>query len=157
MHIHIVCAFDVTVTVAYVHGSAYISGLQPHNPAQRGNETLYLFGPNTELGNSLGALIAGYVPPKLADEDLAFSFGIGASGSGVPFHVHGQGWSEAVHGRKRWLLYPPSHTPPFDPDESSASWLHNTLPTLNGKDRNLLDELTPLPPVSSQSHEPQPI
>mmetsp|Transcript_20702 Transcript_20702/g.53029 ORF Transcript_20702/g.53029 Transcript_20702/m.53029 type:complete len:345 (-) Transcript_20702:101-1135(-) len=119
---------------------SYIAGMHPHDRERRGNETLYLFGPNTELGNSLGGLIAGYSPPRLADDDLAFSFGIGASGSGVPFHVHGPGWSEVVHGRKRWLLYPPGHSPHFDPDGSSAAWVADVLPTLGGSDLALLED-----------------
>mmetsp|Transcript_18247 Transcript_18247/g.43645 ORF Transcript_18247/g.43645 Transcript_18247/m.43645 type:complete len:289 (-) Transcript_18247:144-1010(-) len=141
---------NVTVTLSTAntisHGKRplklreYLEGLGRHDPDRLGNETLYLFGPISELGNVLGSLLRHYTPPSFADDDLAFSFGIGASGTGVPFHVHGQGWSEVLHGRKRWLLYPPRHEPPFDPDESSASWLRRVYPTLRGDDRRLLED-----------------
>ncbi|KAI3382727.1 hypothetical protein SNEBB_007280 [Seison nebaliae] len=51
-----------------------------------------------------------------------FAFGIGAKGTGVPFHWHGPGFAETVHGRKRWFLYAPNYTPIFDGDISSYVW-----------------------------------
>ena len=30
------------------------------------------------------------------------AFGIGGVASGVPFHTHGGGWSEVIHGAKHW-------------------------------------------------------
>ena len=65
---------------------------------------------------------------------MALSFGMGNRGSGVQWHVHGPGFSEAVHGRKHWVLYPPSvegaKTIPagFDKDESSRQWMEHRYP-----------------------------
>ena len=33
-------------------------------------------------------------------------FFLGARGSGVACHQHGEAWNAVVHGRKRWFLYP---------------------------------------------------
>ena len=41
------------------------------------------------------------------NKKVAYSFGLGANGSGVPFHVHGAVFAELNHGAKRWFLYPP--------------------------------------------------
>eukprot|EP00995_Heteronema_vittatum_P011879 NODE_764_length_1187_cov_349.498243_g543_i0.p1 GENE.NODE_764_length_1187_cov_349.498243_g543_i0~~NODE_764_length_1187_cov_349.498243_g543_i0.p1 ORF type:complete len:313 (-),score=82.19 NODE_764_length_1187_cov_349.498243_g543_i0:168-1106(-) len=86
-------------------------------------------------------------PPYIgAAQVWTYSFGLGASGTGVPFHIHGGGFSEVFHGRKRWLLYPAGHEPTltnfakfskapfFDPDESSLQWMRGTYPTLAAKD-----------------------
>ena len=55
--------------------------------------------------------------------DPFFSFGIGASGSGVPFHTHGAVFAEVLYGRKRWFLSRPELKPTYDPDETSIRWL----------------------------------
>lgn len=78
----------------------YLEGMRAQSHSKHGNETFYLFGPAQEVSKDLEPVIAKYQPPRLASPDLAYSFGIGAPGSGVPFHVHGQGWSEVVHGAK---------------------------------------------------------
>ncbi|GMH36190.1 hypothetical protein BSKO_04058 [Bryopsis sp. KO-2023] len=118
----------------------YISDMKPQTLDRLGNETFYLFGPDKEISEELTPLISTYRRPSLASDDLAFSFGIGPSGSGVPFHIHGHGFNEVVHGRKRWLLYPPDHMPPFNPDASSAHWLKHVYPTLKGGDREKLQD-----------------
>jgi Cupin-like domain len=41
---------------------------------------------------------------------------------------------------QRWLLYPPEHEPPFDPDESALHWLRNRRSGLTGLDAELLLE-----------------
>ena len=51
------------------------------------------------------------------------SFGIAPAGSGVQWHVHGAAFGEALHGRKRWLLYPPEAKPAFEPYNTTAQWL----------------------------------
>ncbi|XP_069503134.1 jmjC domain-containing protein 8 isoform X3 [Ambystoma mexicanum] len=68
---------------------------------------------------------------KPQDED---TLGCG-SGTGVPFHWHGPGFSEVIFGRKRWFLYPPEKTPEFNPNETTLSWLANTYPLLSEQDR----------------------
>ena len=37
--------------------------------------------------------------------------GLGNNNSGLSFHFHGPGLSEAIVGRKRWFLYPPGMQP----------------------------------------------
>lgn len=48
-------------------------------------------------------------------------FGIGGRGSGVPFHLHGEGWNEVLHGSKRFFLHPPNSSVPlhFNPVSDS--------------------------------------
>ena len=66
-------------------------------------------------------------PPEL-------SFGVGADGSGVPFHFHNDGFSEVLHGGKYWLLYP--HKPPrFRENATSVSWLRRDYPQLTVRER----------------------
>ena len=137
----------------------YIEGLKPQDPDQLGSASLLLFGPAGEITPELAPLIKSYRLPPHADGDVTLSFGVGASGSGVPFHVHGHGWAECLHGAKvsvrilgnvhctvtcraarcvdslclrqqRWLLFPPKHRPAFDPDASSSAWLRDVLPRL---------------------------
>ncbi|XP_075755320.1 jmjC domain-containing protein 8 isoform X3 [Pelodiscus sinensis] len=74
-----------------------------------------------------------YVEHLLEPQDLA-SLGSG-SGSGVPFHWHGPGYSEVIYGRKRWFLYPPEKTPEFHPNKTTLSWLLDTYPFLPPEDR----------------------
>ena len=83
-----------------------------------GNETFYLFGSNQ--GERFPELLAAYrLPPfegaTSAHTYTTLSFGLAGQNTGVPFHGHGPGWSEVLHGRKRWFLYPKDERPPFDP------------------------------------------
>jgi hypothetical protein len=95
----------------------------------KSNETWYLFGEtySTEWKNLLEAY---ELPPCQACNDMfdeslvALSFGIGNSGSGVQWHVHGPGFSEAIHGRKHWILYSFDNEPSFHPDQTSLNWMH---------------------------------
>ena len=88
-----------------------------------GRDTLYHFGDNNHT--EWAALLDLYVRPPFIPHDthVALSFGLAGPGSGVPFHIHGAGYSETLIGRKRWLLYAPDRRPPFDPDESSLTWV----------------------------------
>uniref|UniRef100_A0A8D2MXS6 Jumonji domain containing 8 n=1 Tax=Zonotrichia albicollis TaxID=44394 RepID=A0A8D2MXS6_ZONAL len=92
--------------------------------------TLYFFGDNNFT--EWGPLFQHYVPPpfRIPGTSPAYSFGIAGSGSGVPFHWHGPGFSEVIFGRKRWFLYPPDQTPHFHPNETTLAWLQHTYPTL---------------------------
>ena len=38
---------------------------------------------------------------------------LGASRTGLPFHIHGETWLALIHGRKRWFVYPPGASPPI--------------------------------------------
>lgn len=93
----------------FSHGSTHIklreyidrfSSSAQDTTATRANESFYLFGPHAALSPRLSELVEKYSPPPFARSDLAFSFGIGAHASGIPFHVHGHGFSEVIHGSK---------------------------------------------------------
>ncbi|NXU80749.1 JMJD8 protein, partial [Oreotrochilus melanogaster] len=106
-------------------------------------DTLYFFGDNNFT--EWGSLFQQYVAPpfRIPGTSPAYSFGIAGSGSGVPFHWHGPGYSEVIFGRKRWFLYPPDHTPHFHPNETTLAWLHHTYPTLPRAQRPLECTLRP--------------
>jgi len=87
-----------------------------------GNETLYLFG-DFDL-TQWRSLMDHYEPPKnfVPFHEPAYSFGVAAVGTGVPFHFHGPVFAETIHGQKRWFLYEPDRRPDFDPDKSTLQW-----------------------------------
>jgi hypothetical protein len=66
-------------------------------------------------------------PPYPYDRDPFYSFGIGGSGSGVPFHTHGAVFSEVLHGYKRWFVSPVTAKPVFSPDETSYYWFKQVM------------------------------
>jgi hypothetical protein len=84
----------------YISLREYLHTLSSPSTGVRANESFYLFGPHADLSPSLSKLVETYVPPVFAGSDLAFSFGIGGHASGIPFHVHGHGFSEVIHGKK---------------------------------------------------------
>jgi hypothetical protein len=55
---------------------------------------------------------------------------VAGPGSGVPFHFHGPGFGEAVHGRKRWFLTRPEIRPQFHPNETTLQWFLQKYPTV---------------------------
>ena len=66
------------------------------------NETWYLFGETYSPEWKL--FLQHYELPfceACLPDSVALSFGIGDCGSGVQWHVHGPGFSEAVIGKKR--------------------------------------------------------
>lgn len=94
----------------------------------KSNETWYLFG-ETYSPEWKRFLESYELPPcqacnALDDSLVALSFGIGNSGSGVQWHIHGPGFSEAIHGRKHWILYSNKNEPKFHPDQTSLNWMH---------------------------------
>ena len=56
-------------------------------------------------------------------EYAATSFGIGNKGSGIQWHFHGNGFSENIHGRKYWLLYPEGYKVEFHSNYTSRHWM----------------------------------
>mmetsp|Transcript_31846 Transcript_31846/g.35479 ORF Transcript_31846/g.35479 Transcript_31846/m.35479 type:complete len:291 (+) Transcript_31846:170-1042(+) len=100
----------------------------PTNAEMKSNETWYLFGET--FSPEWKSFLRSYeLPPcqacNIFDEFLvALSFGIGSSGSGVSWHIHGPGFLEAIHGRKHWILYSPENRPDFHPDQTSLNWMH---------------------------------
>jgi hypothetical protein len=93
-----------------------------HHSLKYGNETWYFFGEHNYA--EWKTLLELYEQPvyKLPGTSPAYSFGIAGFYTGVPFHFHGPGFAETIHGRKRWFLYPPEHKPRFDPDKSTLHW-----------------------------------
>jgi dipeptidase E len=93
-------------------------------PDQKSNETWYFFGETYSV--EWKQFLQQYeLPPCQAcrNEDLvALAFGIGNSGSGVQWHVHGPGFAEAVVGRKHWVLS--KDRPDFHPDQTSYHWMY---------------------------------
>uniref|UniRef100_A0A8C5QZH0 Jumonji domain containing 8 n=1 Tax=Leptobrachium leishanense TaxID=445787 RepID=A0A8C5QZH0_9ANUR len=104
--------------------------LKPQDLNSLGCDTLYFFGDNNFT--EWGSLFEKYMPPpfRIPGTSGAYSFGIAGSGTGVPFHWHGPGFSEVIYGRKRWFLYPPEQTPKFNPNGTTLSWLLETYPYL---------------------------
>ena len=93
---------------------------------------LTLFNLSCILKSDWKRLLDNYeLPPCVvcSKDMVALSFGIGNRGSGVQWHIHGPGFSEAVHGRKHWLLYDRHHPPEFHKDESSRQWMEYKYPT----------------------------
>lgn len=98
-------------------------------------------------------LSGGYDPTPLVSRlpwsalparEPALSFGVGGHLSGVPFHVHGAGFSETLHGAKAWFFsrHAPSH---WLPNATSAYWLRSVLPGLSAGAREALDTCTLYP------------
>jgi len=113
-------------------------------PNQLSNESWYLFG-ETYSDAWRKLLYPHYQLPTCQtchSSTVALSFGIGNRGSGVQWHVHGPGFSEALHGRKHWVLYPPASPSSnhnniqydFPKDQSSRQWMEYVY--TNMTDRN---------------------
>ncbi|BFZ18067.1 hypothetical protein BsWGS_21106 [Bradybaena similaris] len=105
--------------------------MKPQTLDKLGNETFYWFGDNnfTEWKD----LIDLYNPPPYFLPGLtgAYSFGLAAAGTGVPFHFHGPGFGEVVFGHKRWFMYPPGKAPHFHPNRTTLQWLYEDYPELH--------------------------
>ena len=105
-------------------------------PDQLSNETWYLFGET--FTSEWVQFLQNYELPSChsctkvhRDKGLiALSFGIGNIGSGVQWHIHGPGFSETIHGRKHWVLYPPQFPPEYNLDYASRHWMENVYPLL---------------------------
>ena len=104
--------------------------------------TWYFFGDNHY--GEWSPLFQHYRAPKkyIFSEHTSLSFGIGGSGSGVPFHTHGHVWAEVFHGQKRWFLKAPGPEPPFDGDSTSLKWIVETYPTLPAVERDAILDCT---------------
>jgi hypothetical protein len=106
-------------------------------PDQLGNETWYLMGET--ITSEWAKFLENYELPlchsctqlHYQQHLVALSFGIGNIGSGVQWHLHGPGFSETIHGRKHWVLYPPQLRPEYDLNYASRHWMENVYPTLD--------------------------
>jgi len=123
---------DMTFT-EYCHKHLY-----PQNKYTLGNETFYMFGDNDNV--EWGDLLNEYNIPtyNLPRHIPALSFGVAGPGSGVPFHFHGPGFAEAIHGRKRWFLTKPDEKPVFHPNKTTLQWYLEDYPTIR-KEMNLYE------------------
>mmetsp|Transcript_27449 Transcript_27449/g.35987 ORF Transcript_27449/g.35987 Transcript_27449/m.35987 type:complete len:278 (-) Transcript_27449:317-1150(-) len=122
----------------------YLEEILPkQGKSSKSNETYYLFGSNH--GERWEDLLSHYHRPPCTTcgKEAALSFGVGGVGSGVAFHTHGPGFSEVLHGRKRWYLYPPDYSLEWDPDATQVSWLNEVYPHLPENQRPLECTLYP--------------
>jgi hypothetical protein len=63
---------------------------------------------------------------------------LGGSGSGLPWHTHGETWIATVYGRKAWFVYAPGDagsTQRGSPLHDASAWFVHTLPTLSEDER----------------------
>ena len=125
-----------TTLAQYIHETTIAT--PETTPEQRSNESWYLFG-ETYSDAWRELLYPHYTRPPCVTcpdpDNVALAFGIGNRGSGVQWHVHGPGFSETLHGRKHWILYPPNHTSNMmlDKDQSSRQWMEYVYPTVTVK------------------------
>lgn len=91
--------------------------------------------PEAAMAGAL-ALNRSFGSEFMADDDSTI-FLLGRPGSAVAFHNHGSAYNLLVHGRKRWLLYPPTTFPPVDYPTflSVGEWLADIYPTLSKDER----------------------
>ena len=107
---------------------------------KEGIDTFYWFGDNHEV---LSPLTKKFQLNKYSGKYNTESFGVGGRLSGVPFHFHGGGFSEVIHGSKRWWLH--ETKVPFHENETQLQWLNNVYPTLPKTVSNTLYECTIFP------------
>lgn len=124
--------------------------------AKSANETWYLFG-NNEHSSPFKELSALYTLPKCgaqcSDKGVGGNVattvsGVGGVGSGVSFHLHGPGFSEALVGKKRWFLYAPEYEPDggFEAlvNTTVRSWVaSDKFGSVHRRDQNKLDANDP--------------
>eukprot|EP00038_Savillea_parva_P025495 m.47944 g.47944 ORF g.47944 m.47944 type:complete len:351 (+) comp6942_c0_seq2:151-1203(+) len=115
------------------------SMLEPMDLSAVARDTFYLFGDNDY--NDWVNFTDHYARPVWGypDRDPFFSFGVGGSGSGVPFHTHGAVFAEVLWGRKRWFATSPDNRPNFSPHNTSLDWVTNVLPHTDRSSIGLLD------------------
>lgn len=141
--------FDVTLSTANKNSYQktettfrhYVRALmEPQSLSASGVGTKYFFGDNRH--GEWQALFSHYIQPSsyIWSKHASLSFGVGGSGSGVPFHTHGHVFAEVFHGAKRWFLQRPGPEPRFDPDESSLRWTTYVRPTFSAaEEADILD------------------
>jgi len=96
--------------------------IEPQDPKALANETFYWFGYN-DMVEWKEFFDKYQLPPyELPQHSPALSFGLAGPGSGVPFHFHGPGFAETLHGRKRWFLTPHHVQPEFNPNKTTLRW-----------------------------------
>lgn len=138
-----------TVTLSSANTHSYDKSKRPFSeyleytttPIGRDNvagETWYMFGDN-DYATWTNFTEHYHRPTFDYDREPFFSFGIGGSGSGVPFHTHGAVFAEVIHGRKRWFVARPDEEPIFNPDNTSLLWTLGVYPTLGKEHPKVFD------------------
>ena len=110
----------------YLDEILHANGVGETLPDQLGNESWYFFGET--FTDDWAAFLLSYELPRCHSctrGQVALSFGIGNTGSGVQWHIHGPGFSETIHGRKHWVLYPPNQRPSYNLDYASRHWMEH--------------------------------
>lgn len=69
------------------------------------------------------------VGSRISSQAGSLSFGVGRSGSGLPFHFHGPQFVEVTQGKKRWFVTPfaAGQLLNVSPTMSTFVWLHSLL------------------------------
>jgi hypothetical protein len=102
-------------------------------------DTPYFFGDYLE--SEWQDLLSQYYEPELlhsATEVRRLSLGAGPDQSGTPFHFHGPGWAEVLHGQKRWFIYDREATfPAVNRSLSTLQWVEQDYPNLLASERPL--------------------
>jgi hypothetical protein len=154
-HVLLYCYGDFDVTLSTANKNSYnkfetsfrhyvAEHLQPQKLEASGVGTKYFFGDNKHA--EWEDVFRYYVQPSQYIWSYAsLSFGIGGSGSGVPFHTHGHVFAEVLHGRKRWFLQAPGPEPRFDPDASSLRWIVHVEPALSPEEKSKILDCTCAP------------
>mmetsp|Transcript_40040 Transcript_40040/g.67150 ORF Transcript_40040/g.67150 Transcript_40040/m.67150 type:complete len:350 (-) Transcript_40040:276-1325(-) len=130
---------NITLSTAnsYSHKKKYLplrryiaEQMLPQKEDASGFDTLYHFGDNDHKG--WDGLFQHYrLPPFIPPgSSTALSWGLAGPRTGVPFHIHGAGYSEPIHGRKTWFLTPPDQRPTFDPEETTLTWMKKHYATV---------------------------
>lgn len=171
----------LTSSNAHSHGkkivelSEYIESLTRKNEItilsnheKPANETWYLFG-NNEHSYPFRELSRIYIMPECGDPCSSKGIsgnvasvvsGIGGEFSGVSFHFHGPGFSEALIGRKRWFLYAPEYEPIGGfagmVNQTVAAWVKSdTFGSVARRDKALIDANLPFRlPFPSEDERP---
>lgn len=141
---------DVLFCLFYISNNQYLeetisSEALPHH---KSNESWYFFG-ETYSNKWIKFLQHYHLPPcqtcsTTSRELSALSFGIGNRGSGVQWHIHGPGFSQCLHGRKHWVLYPPTTPPLYNVNYTSRFWMEHVYTNLS-KEEDLPYECTLYP------------
>lgn len=117
------------------------ANMSPRTMDERADRSFYHFGDN-DYNQWVNFTTHYHRPPFTYTREPFFSFGLGGSGSGVPFHTHGAVFAEVLHGLKRWFVTAPDTKPDFDPNETSFVWVHKHYNATRSKLGDRLYECT---------------